>query len=163
MPASATTCVAIFIGSIDCKRKVIDKQRRSDRAFARGPGPSNGELVGPSRPDTRCGAGSASSRPVSFRLRGSRTRPLGRGRFAVTCVFPETKSADERIGFVAFAATRRGLLQLVDVAASDHDVLWLEGGDQACDHVRDMSPPFLLAVPLQSATADIVLVGSFPV
>src|SRR6266567_4072073 len=91
------------------------------------------------------------------------TRPLLHGRFTGTLVFPEAKSADERIGFVASAATRGKLLQVVDVATPEHHIFWLEGSDQARDHVCDILAPFPLAVPLQSATADIVLVGCFPV
>src|SRR6266567_5496554 len=91
------------------------------------------------------------------------TRPLLHGRFTGTLVFPEAKSANERIGFVASAATRGKLFQVVDVATAEHDILGLEGCDQARDHVRDILAPFLLAVPVQSATADIVLVGCFPV
>src|SRR2546423_427785 len=76
---------------------------------------------------------------------------------------PEAKSTNERIGLVSLAATRRKLFQLVDVATSEHDVLGPEGGDQARDHIRDVMAPFLFAVTLQSATADIVLEGCFPV
>src|SRR6266540_4393307 len=108
----------------------------------------------PSRP-TPCSA--------SFASGSSRTCPLGCGGSALICALPEAKSADERIGFVTFAATRRKLFQVVDVATAEHHVFGQEGRDQARDHVRDILAPFLLAVPLQSATADIVLVGCFPV
>src|ERR1700716_2758833 len=89
--------------------------------------------------------------------------PLGWRRFAVTSVMPEAKSTNERIGLVAFAATRWKPLQLADVATAQHHVLGLEGGDQARDHVRDIVAPFLFAVALESATADIILKGCFPV
>jgi hypothetical protein len=82
--------------------------------------------------------------------------------FRAVRVCPETKPANERVGVVTFAATRRERTQFAGVGAPEHDLL-LEGGDQARDHVSDMSPPFLLTVSFQSATADIVLVGSFPV
>src|SRR5438270_6693814 len=107
--------------------------------------------------------GSVSLCRGSFRLLSSRALPLGRGRWGVTRVFPEAKSADEGIGLVARAATLGELLQLVDVPAPEQHILGLEGGDQACNHVRDIFAPFLLAVPLQPATADIIFVGSFPV
>ena len=45
---------------------------------------------------------------------------------------PEAKSANERIGWVAFAATRRKLFQLVDVAIPENH--GLEGGDLDGDH-----------------------------
>src|SRR5207237_553521 len=100
---------------------------------------------------------------ASRELPGSRSHPLGWRRFAVTSVMPEAKSTNERIGLVSLAATRRKLFQLVDVATSEHDVLGPEGGDQARDHIRDVIAPFLFAVTLQSATADIVLEGCFSV
>lgn len=89
--------------------------------------------------------------------------PGGCVLFRAVRVCPATKPANERVGVVTFAATQRERTQFAGVAAPEHDLLGLEGGDQARDHVSDMSPPFLLTVSFQSATADIVLVGSFPV
>ena len=75
----------------------------------------------------------------------------------------QPKSAHERIGLVALSATWRQVIQLVDVAAAEHDVVGFEGGHQAYDHVPYIFPPFLPAVAFQPATADIVLVGCLPV
>ena len=50
-------------------------------------------------------------------------RPPGRGPFARSCVFPETKSANEGVGRVALAAARRQFFQLVDVATPEDHIL----------------------------------------
>ena len=86
-----------------------------------------------------------------------------RRTFAITPFLPKAKSSQEGIGVVAGSATGRQLFQFLDVSSPQDDVVGFEGGDQAGDDVRDIAPPFLLADPLQSADAHVVLVGAFPV
>src|SRR5262249_44955672 len=65
-------------------------------------------------------------------------------------ILPEWESSLERVGVVARSAARWKLGQFLDVPSAEHHVLRFEGGDQACDHVRDMFPPFHLAQPMQT-------------
>src|SRR5438876_5490641 len=46
---------------------------------------------------------------------------------------------------------------MLNVAATEDYVLGFEGGDQLGDHVGNVFPPFLLAVSIKSALADVVL------
>src|SRR5438067_647939 len=80
-----------------------------------------------------------------------------RGRFALISVTPEAYSTADLSGLVSLTACRRKLLWLVVVARSELDVLGAEGGDPPRDPVRDVIAPFLFALTLQSANADIVL------
>src|SRR5262249_10805424 len=73
---------------------------------------------------------------------------------------PHAEAAFERIGVVANAAPRRQLFQVLDVPAAEHDVVGLERGDEALDHITDMLPPLLLAPLLQPAVTHVVLVGA---
>src|SRR5215470_6520208 len=91
---------------------------------------------------------------------------LGSGRSGATLdgrSLPQTLAADERVRVIAGAAARRQRLQLVNVAAPEHDVLGLERGDQPCDDVHDVAPPWLEPVRLQPVQSDVLLECSVPV
>ena len=75
-------------------------------------------------------------------------------------LLPQPKPSEERIGVVAGPATGRELFQFLHVASAQNDVVGFEGGDQAAHHVRDIAPPFLLALLLQSPNAHVILVGA---
>jgi len=76
---------------------------------------------------------------------------------------PQAKPAEERVRVVPDSATRRQLVQLVDVTAPENDVLGLERGDQTTDRVGDVTPPLREPVLLQPAQSDVRLEGSVPV
>src|SRR5271166_5987220 len=73
---------------------------------------------------------------------------------------PQPKSAAEGICVVACATVRRQCVELPDVASPNHGFVGLERGDESRNYVRNMTPPFLLAVAFQSGAADIVLIGA---
>src|SRR2546430_3177612 len=77
----------------------------------------------------------------------------------ITGLLPQAKPSEERIGVVARPASSRQFFQFLDVASSQNYVIGLEGGNQAGNHVRDMSPPLLFAPLLQSSKAYVILVG----
>src|SRR6202035_5371036 len=76
------------------------------------------------------------------------------------CLFPQPKSAAKGIGVIACATTRRQRFELLDVASPEHRVVGLQSRNQASHDVGNVTPPFLLAVALQSCPADIVLIGA---
>ena len=57
---------------------------------------------------------------------------------------PQSESSPKRIAVVARTALRRQLLQFLHVAASEHDFVGFQSGDQASDDVCDMAAPLLL-------------------
>src|SRR4030095_16689762 len=63
----------------------------------------------------------------------------------------------ERVGVVAELSAGRQLLELLGVAASEHDVLGHQRAAQALDDLGDRLAPARLAEALQSAQADVVL------
>src|SRR4051812_43347940 len=77
------------------------------------------------------------------------------------CALPQTKSAEKCIAVVAGARSGWQLVQLFDVAASQHGIFRLERGDQACDDVLDTALPVLFSTLLQFVAPDIVFVGAF--
>src|SRR5262249_29799827 len=76
---------------------------------------------------------------------------------------PETLAADERVRVVAGAAAGRQRFQLVNVAAPEHDVRRLEGGDQTRDDILDVAPPLREPVRLEPMQADVLLERTVPV
>lgn len=82
-----------------------------------------------------------------------RSRPRG--------LRPQAKSARERIGVVAGAATRRQFLEVFHVAAAQYHVIGLQRGDQTGDHVDDVFAPLLFAMLFQPGRTHVVLVGAF--
>jgi hypothetical protein len=87
------------------------------------------------------------------------SRRIGSGRRSRRIGLPDAKSADKDIGVIARAATWREILQFLDVSSPENDVVRLESGDQQGNHVRDMSPPPLLAEPIEPAFADVVFLA----
>src|SRR3984893_2257079 len=55
---------------------------------------------------------------------------------------------------------RRARVELLDVASPQHCSVGLQGRDEACHDVGNVTLPFLLAVAFQSGSADIVLIGA---
>ena len=61
---------------------------------------------------------------------------------------PHEKSASECIRVVPQPAPWRQLAQYLRVAAAEHDIVRLQGGDQPINHVKSVLPPIgLLPVP----------------
>src|SRR4029453_2907583 len=83
--------------------------------------------------------------------------------YPVLLLLPQAKTPEECVRVVAGAAARWQRVQLVDVAASEHDVLRLERGHQTTDDVLHIAPPLPEPVRLQSAQADVLLESSVPV
>src|SRR5437879_6920408 len=82
------------------------------------------------------------------------------GSLARGLSFPQTKPSHEGVGVVAGPATAGQLLQLLDVSSPEHDIVGLEGRDQAGHHIRDVAPPLLLAPLLQATQPDVILVSA---
>src|SRR5881397_2039903 len=72
-------------------------------------------------------------------------------------LLPQSKSALERIGVGAEADLARQLVDLVGVAAAQHDVIRLQCGKQALQDVIDRALPFLPANALEGCVADALL------
>ena len=73
-------------------------------------------------------------------------------------MFPEFESSHESVSVVSYPATRRNLLQLLNIASTQYHIVRLESGDHASHHVFDIAPPLFLAVFFQSSETDIGLV-----
>lgn len=73
---------------------------------------------------------------------------------------PELESSYKRVGVISYPATRRNLLQLLNIAPAQYHVVRFESGDHASHHVLDMVPPLFLAVLFQSGESDVALVRS---
>src|SRR5665213_3115502 len=73
--------------------------------------------------------------------------------------FPKPEAAGERVSVGATAGTRRKILELLDVAAAQDDILGLQGEFKKLRDLEDLAPPPLLAEPLETAPAEVVLVG----
>src|SRR5215831_13234036 len=71
---------------------------------------------------------------------------------------PQPKSTTKRVVVIAWAGTRWQRIEPLDIAAADHGVVGLEGGNQASHDVANVEAPFLLAVALESAPTHIVLI-----
>ena len=84
----------------------------------------------------------------------------GSERIALTGFLPKAEPSQERIGVVTRSAMLGHLFQFLDVASPQYHVIGFESGNQAGYHVRDISPPFLFAQPIQSADADVVFEGA---
>src|SRR5215471_18141461 len=76
---------------------------------------------------------------------------------------PKSKAPDECISVVARTTTLGHFLEFLDIATAENDVLGLEGCAQPLNNVDDVFPPFVLAVLLQTAKADVVLVRSLAI
>src|SRR5215471_307026 len=76
-------------------------------------------------------------------------------------LFPQSKTANERVGVISGAAAFGQLLQFLGVPATDHDIVNMHLGQEVTDDLVNMSPPFLLSQPSQRASADILLVCTF--
>src|SRR4051794_23316095 len=75
-------------------------------------------------------------------------------------VLPQAEAAEEGVLVVAQAAALRQCLQLLGIAAAEHDVVGDEGCLETADDIVDCFLPPLLAQPLQAADADVVLEGA---
>src|SRR6202023_220325 len=75
-------------------------------------------------------------------------------------LFPQPKSAAKGIGVIACATMRRQRFKHLDVSSPEHRVVGLPRRNQASHHAGNVTPPFLLAVALQSRPAYIVLIGA---
>src|SRR5262245_9476889 len=76
------------------------------------------------------------------------------------CFIPEPKPSQERIGVVARPAMGRQLFQFLHVTSPQDHVVGFEGGDQEGYYVRHILAPLLLAQPIQSANAHVILIGA---
>src|SRR4029450_9827074 len=76
-------------------------------------------------------------------------------------LFPKAKPSPECVGVFACAAVQRQVLKLFHVAATKNHLFWTKPIYQDLDHIGDQTPPFLFAIFLQSANADVVLIASF--
>jgi len=63
------------------------------------------------------------------------------------------------VGVAARPTARRELLELLDIASSEHHIIRFQGGYQPRDYLSYEPPPLFLAVLLQAAFTDVVLVG----
>src|SRR5262249_42539742 len=86
-----------------------------------------------------------------------RTRLRRLARVSGPVRIPEAEAAENRVLVVAAPAARWQLVELVDAAAAEHDLVRLDRGDEALDGLEDGTLPFLLAELLQAALADVVL------
>src|SRR5262249_15955405 len=68
--------------------------------------------------------------------------------------------SQKRVGVVAGTATCRQLFQFLHVPSAQDYIVGFEGGDQEGYYVRYMLAPLLLAVPIQSAKAHVILIGA---
>src|SRR5450759_2358221 len=85
----------------------------------------------------------------------------GRNRSKLAAaIAPQAKAAGERLRVVADADARRQLAQEFRIAATDDDLFHLERGLEPQHHVAHGAAPLLLAEPLQSALANVLLVGA---
>src|SRR5579871_6790043 len=75
----------------------------------------------------------------------------------IVSLLPQAESAQESIGVVPGAATRRQLSKFANVASSKHHVLRLQSGDQALYCVSNKTPPLLLTVFFQTSNSQIIL------
>src|SRR5262249_40180921 len=73
---------------------------------------------------------------------------------------PEPKPSQERIGVVTRPATARQLFQFLHVTSPQDHIVGFEPGNQESYHVRYMLGPLLLAYPIQSANAHVILIGA---
>src|SRR5262249_54251066 len=85
-----------------------------------------------------------------------------RGR-SIVRLLPQAETSGEGIYVVAGAAARRQRLELVNVAAPEDDVLWLERGDEASDDVLDVVAPLSEPMRLQPVQSDVLLERAVPV
>src|SRR5262249_38230950 len=85
-----------------------------------------------------------------------------RGR-SIVRLLPQAETSGEGIYVVAGAAARRQRLELVNVAAPEDDVLWLERGDEASDDVVDVVAPLSEPMRLQPVQSDVLLERAVPV
>src|SRR6058998_74556 len=72
-------------------------------------------------------------------------------------LLPQAKSSKKGVGIVAGAGTRGQLFQLLDVASTKDHFVRFEGSSKALHHVRNITPPFLLAMLLQASNSDVIL------
>lgn len=90
--------------------------------------------------------------------RAQRKREKGRGKTAglSPASIPHAKPADERVGVGTLTRSGWNLLQLLDVAASQHDVVGRRRRLQILHDVRHGDRPLLLAEALEPAETQIV-------
>src|SRR5579862_378035 len=106
------------------------------------PGRSAPLPPGSSSPDAAHPAGDAepSASPACRQRDGSGGRERGLGRLARPgdpVRIPETEPAEKRVLVVAATAAGRQLVELVDTAAAEHDLVRLDGRDEPVDRVED--------------------------
>src|SRR5262249_60689625 len=75
-------------------------------------------------------------------------------------VVAETKPSQNTIGVAAVPAPGRQLFKFLDVPSPQYHTVWFEGGAQEGYYVRYRLAPVLLASPLQSANAHVILKGA---
>src|SRR4051794_3327520 len=75
---------------------------------------------------------------------------------------PKPEPPKERIVVVAKADVRRQLTEKAGVAAAEDHVVRLERCDECCNRLVHELAPALLAVSLEAARADVLLVGLLP-
>jgi hypothetical protein len=73
-------------------------------------------------------------------------------------IIPEAKTSDERVGIVAYSARRRQFFQFLGIASAENHIVRVEGVDKPRYAIRHIASPFLLAQPLDSAEANVILV-----
>src|SRR5262245_13088167 len=80
---------------------------------------------------------------ISWRGMSASGRQI-RKDYAVLC--PQPKAAAKSIGVGTLATTRRQGFEPLDIAATDHRIVWLQRGDEALDDIGDVASPLLFAV-----------------
>jgi hypothetical protein len=74
-------------------------------------------------------------------------------------LLPQPEAALEGVAVGAAADFSRQFVDLVGVAAAEHDVIGLQRGEQALEHVIDLALPFFPAEALERGGADALLEG----